>query len=127
MGKNAFHETTGLARLQEALETNDWEDDTDHDDEEDILDAASDNDDGFDGEVGLGDDEAGLRLVSKGEGDGSGSKDLEAGKRGEDGLGMREAILGRNDSYEEEDGTESDGQVEELETMMLKMQAVKGS
>ncbi|KAL8893225.1 MAG: hypothetical protein Q9192_005474 [Flavoplaca navasiana] len=98
-GKNEFGENLGLERLKEALEANEW-----------------------DGTGGLGADELdleeelGLREHEDTE------VDIELERDGV--VGFREAILEGHASEEED--TEGDAQVEELESMMLKMQAIKG-
>ncbi|CAL8574575.1 hypothetical protein XPA_000530 [Xanthoria parietina] len=96
-GKNEFGEKLGLERLQEALEANEW-----------------DGGDFTTDEVDL-ENELGLRR-------GETTVDDVAVER-DDVVGIREAILGQ-DTLEDEDD-EGDAQVEELESMMLKMQAIK--
>ncbi len=98
VGRNEFQETLGLKRLKEALEANEW--------------------DGGDLDAGEIDLEVDLGLRER---DNS-SDDIELER--EDDLGSREAILEQHALVEE--GTEGDAQVEELESMMLKMQAIKG-
>lgn len=109
-GENAFGEKVGGERLREALEANVWDGIAggEGDEEEDI--------DAFEAELRLrGDDDGGLEL------------------------GMREAILKRqstgdkdadtpaeDEGEEDDETTDKDIQVEELESMMLKMQAIKG-
>ncbi|KAI4261414.1 MAG: hypothetical protein L6R42_003390 [Xanthoria sp. 1 TBL-2021] len=97
-GKNEFGEKLGLERLQEALEANEWDG---NDLSEDGIDLEK--------ELGLQDHEN--------------TFDDDFGLERDDVVGFREAILGQ-DALEEED-TEGDAQVEELESMMLKMQAIK--
>ncbi|KAL9637511.1 MAG: hypothetical protein Q9204_001859 [Flavoplaca sp. TL-2023a] len=98
-GKNEFGENLGLERLKEALEANEW-----------------------DGGGGLGADELdleeelGLREHEHTE------DDIEL--EGDGVVGLREAILEGHASEEED--TEGDAQVEELESMMLKMQVIRG-
>ncbi|KAI4279316.1 MAG: hypothetical protein LQ337_000347 [Flavoplaca oasis] len=98
-GKNEFGENVGLERLKEALEANEW-----------------------DGAGGLGADdldleeELGLREHEDTE------DDIELERDGV--VGLHKAILEGHASEEED--TEGDAQVEELESMMLKMQAIKG-
>ncbi|KAA6408692.1 MAG: hypothetical protein FRX48_07774 [Lasallia pustulata] len=106
-----FLELTGLARLKEALETNDWEGD-----DADGL--------GFEG-LDLGEDD----------GDGEGGFEAEVKEVEREMLEMRRAIYesgegreddgveGADEKEEEEEGR--DIQVEELESMMLKMQAIR--
>lgn len=97
-GKNEFGEKLGLERLQEALEANEW----------DGGDFTAD-------EVDL-ENELGLRRDDN-------TVDDIAVER-DDVVGIREAILGQDTLADEDD--EGDAQVEELESMMLKMQAIKG-
>ncbi|KAL8760192.1 MAG: hypothetical protein Q9199_000214 [Rusavskia elegans] len=97
-GKNEFGEKLGLERLQEALEANEW-------DGNDLSEDGTD----LEKELGLQDHEN--------------TFDDDFGLERDDVVGIREAILGQ-DALEEED-TEGDAQVEELESMMLKMQAIK--
>lgn len=97
-GKNEFGEKLGLERLQEALEANEW-DGGDFDADEVDLES----------ELGLRRDET--------------TVDDIAVER-DDVVGIREAILGQDTLDDEDD--EGDAQVEELESMMLKMQAIKG-
>ncbi|KAL8735985.1 MAG: hypothetical protein Q9166_000547 [cf. Caloplaca sp. 2 TL-2023] len=99
-GKNEFGENVGLERLKEALEANEW-------------DGAGLDTDKIDFEAELG-----FR-----EGDVS-SDEIELEK--DDVVGFREAILGGHE-MDKEENTEDDMQVEELESMMLKMQAIKGT
>ncbi|KAL8768892.1 MAG: hypothetical protein Q9209_004946 [Squamulea sp. 1 TL-2023] len=98
-GRNEFGERVGVDRLKEALEANEW-DGGDLDAEE--ID--------FETELGLR------------EGDNS-SNDIELER--DDLVGIREAILEHDGLVAE--NTEDDAQVEELESMMLKLQAIKGS
>ncbi|KAL9012258.1 MAG: hypothetical protein Q9173_002967 [Seirophora scorigena] len=112
-GKNAFGEKVGGERLREALEANVWDAAGGEGDEEDI--------DAFEAELGLrGDDD---------------DERLELGISA-DCAGMREAILKQQvtadkDADTEEEGEEEEGttdkdiEVKELESMMLKMQAIK--
>lgn len=109
-GTNAWSnvlEKTGLARLKEALEANEWSID-------------DEGEEGFDveEELGLGlEEEEGFGVELGGEG-----KEVE----GE----MREPILGsgrdQEDNLKEGTGEGGDEEVRQLERMMLKMQAVKG-
>lgn len=114
-GRNEFGEPVGVERAREALEANDWE-------------AGSEEDD-----WGLDDFEGG---VEDDLGDGV-ERDFgfEFGEEGlrEDMRGMKMAIFGGGGD-QDEDGEEQDGQgrveddeeVEKLQAMMLKMQAVRG-
>ena len=97
-GKNEFAENLGLERLKEALETNEW-----------------------DGGGDLGADELDLEELGLREHENT-EDDVELER--DDVVGLREAILG--DHASEEEDTEGDAQVQELESMMLKMQAIKG-
>lgn len=98
-GKNEFGEKLGLERLKEALEANEW-------DGNDLSEDGTD----LEKELGLQDHED--------------TFDDDIALERDDVVGIREAILGQ-DALEEEE-TEGDAQVEELESMMLKMQAIKG-
>lgn len=98
-GKNEFGERVGFERLKETLEANEW-DGGDLDIEDDI--------DVFETELGLRD----------------GSKPSEGIEVETDAPGMHEAIL----KHDEDGGNEDPGgddQIEELESMMMKMQAIK--
>lgn len=97
-GKNRFGENVGLDRLKEALEANEWDGRIDD----------TQTDDDLENELGLGD-----RKLRDWE------PELET-----DGAGMHDAIL-MHDNKDKAD-IESDMQVQELENMMLKMQAIKG-
>lgn len=106
-GKNEYHERVGGERLKEALESNDW---------------ASD-------ELGGGEELEDFLLREDGEGSETGSlgfgidpKEMEEEMRG-----MKRAIYGGgdDDDQEEEEGKD-DEEVEKLQAMMLKMQAVRG-
>lgn len=112
-GRNEFGEAVGVERAREALEANDWEGGSGE--EEWGLDdfegeAGDDREDGVEGDFEFGIGEEGLR---------------------EDMRGMKRAIYGGG---EEEDGEgeeglhglEDDEEVEKLQAMMLKMQAVRG-
>ncbi|KAL8674995.1 MAG: hypothetical protein Q9168_000589 [Polycauliona sp. 1 TL-2023] len=107
-GKNEFGEKLGLDRLQEALEANEWDGGGDDFD----MDAA-----------GLEEELLGVRREGH---ENVLDDDIELER--DDLVGLREAILGAGDASEEgEEDNENDAQVEELESMMLKMQAIKGS
>ena len=100
-------ERTGLARLKEALEANEW-----------TIDDEGEEGFGIEEELGLGlEEEEGLGVELGGEG-----KEAE----GE----MRKPILGREDDLEDDlrEGAWEGGdeEVRQLERMMLKMHAVKG-
>jgi hypothetical protein len=102
-GKNEFGEPTGMNRIREALETTEW-------------DGA---DDEFDELLGSGD------LVNVGE-DGSGewgAFSVEEAEMNMELLGMKTAVNGGSATEREDEET----QVEELERMMGKLQAIKGT
>ncbi|KAL8803647.1 MAG: hypothetical protein Q9182_003062 [Xanthomendoza sp. 2 TL-2023] len=108
-GKNEFYESTGLERLKEALEAHEWDAGDDFD---------ADGMDDFETSLGLreGDDDTSSESVSIGLG------------REDDRVGLREAMLPRDElgkGGEDGDEKQRDMQVAELETMMIKMQAVK--
>ncbi|KAI4189459.1 MAG: hypothetical protein LQ346_005103 [Caloplaca aetnensis] len=104
-GKNEFGEKVGLERLQETLEANEWD--------EGGGDAVISTDDikDFEADLGLLDDAKGATPTGM---------DL-----GHDFDGMHEAILGRGEEGADDGCSEGDIHVEELESMMLKMQAIK--
>jgi hypothetical protein len=101
-------ELTGIARLKEALEANDWasnEDDFGVDDFDDLEDEES---------MGFGAEAAELEMEM---------------------FGMKRAIYGTRENDEDEDGEKEGGnkddkgeedEVEKLEALMLRMQAVRG-
>ncbi|KAL8970618.1 MAG: hypothetical protein Q9183_001432 [Haloplaca sp. 2 TL-2023] len=101
-GKNDFGENVGLARLKEALEANEW------DAGGVVIDGTEAAD--LEAELGLGNEtsptEPGIDLES-------------------DTTEMHEAILSHGPRNEGGDAR-SDSQVEELESMMFKLQAIKG-
>ncbi|KAL8759920.1 MAG: hypothetical protein Q9184_003480 [Pyrenodesmia sp. 2 TL-2023] len=105
-GKNEFGEKVGLERLQETLEVNEWGGDGGND-----LDAEDDDIKDFEAQLGL-----------RHESEGAAPAGMELGNDFE---GMHEAILGLGEEDEDDVGSEGDIQVEELENMMLKMQAIK--
>ncbi|KAL8951710.1 MAG: hypothetical protein Q9222_002323 [Ikaeria aurantiellina] len=110
-GKNEFGEKVGLERLKEALEANEW-------------DGSGGEEGGLNSDDDYGDFE---REVLEGQ-----DFDTGAGKgkieEHPDAIGMRELILKSDDeSSDSNTRVENDTQVEELETMMLKMQAIKGT
>ena len=106
-GTNEFGEKVGMDRLKEALEATEWE--------------------GGDGGI---EDEGLDEMLGLNEGEILNTEDLEVES---DGPGIREAILGQSNG-KEGDGQEKpsgnlegqEGQTEELEVIMLKMQAIKG-
>ena len=100
-GKNEYKESQGVARLREALEANDWNaNDPDLDDFDGIVD-----DFGEDDEESLG--------------FGIDPKDME-----EEMSGIKEAIY--EGSRRAEEDADHDKEVEKLQAMMSKMQAVRG-
>lgn len=98
----------GLDRLKEALESNDWEGED--------LEASVDIDD-FEDDAESDDD-----------GEGSLSFGIDRDEMEEDMKGMKQAIYGGTISGGEldKDEVEQDQEVEKLQAMMLKMQAVRG-
>lgn len=94
----------GVARLKEALETNDWEG---GDNNGDDINPEDFDDDEDEGSVGFGID----------------PKELEGEM-----VGMKQAIYGGTMGEDEGGGGEAEGdlEVEQLQAMMLKMQAVRG-
>jgi hypothetical protein len=99
-------EPMGIDRLKEALEANDWEGED--------LDAAVDLDDIEDGE--------------ESEGEGSLDFGINRDEMEEEMRGMKQAIYGGTISGGDidRDEVEQDEEVEKLQAMMLKMQAVRG-
>ncbi|KAF2103883.1 hypothetical protein NA57DRAFT_70093 [Rhizodiscina lignyota] len=103
-GRNEYGEPVGIERIKEALSTNEWAAEADDDDVEEAL-----------AELGLDED-----------GDFNGSFAAEEVEINMEFMGMKEAIYGEDG---EPSGTVDDdqaAQVEELERMMVRMQAVKG-
>jgi hypothetical protein len=96
----------GLERLKEALETNEW-----------------DGDDGSEGNLNLEDFEA-----DDDETEGSIGFGIDPAEMEEEMAGMKQAIYssgaGREDEIEDESA--GDKEIEQLQAMMLKMQAVRG-
>lgn len=97
-------EPMGMERLKEALEANDWEG---NDELGDAIDLEAFDDDSDAGSIGFGLD----------------AKDREEMER--EMRGMKQAIYGGGDGEDEEEDP-SDKDVEDLQAMMLKMQAVRG-
>jgi hypothetical protein len=95
----------GIERLKEALEANDWEGNDELGD--DINPEDFDDEIGSEGEVGFGIDPAEMQDEMK---------------------GMKQAIYGSGIGGDDEmgEGTEQDEEVEKLQAMMLRMQAVRG-
>lgn len=104
-GRNEFHERVGGERVREALESNDWVSD----------------------EVG---EEGGLEefLLKDDEGSEVGSLGfgIDPEEMEEEMRGMKRAIYGGGDVEEEGEEGKDDDEVEKLQAMMLKMQAVRG-
>lgn len=102
---NVSIEPMGLERLKEALEANEW-DGGDDADEEPILDVLGEDNEEAEGSIGF---------------------DIDAAEMEEEMAGMKRAIYGGSLGLEEEGGeTDQDQEVEKLQAMMLKMQAVRG-
>ena len=101
-GKNDFGEYTGLARLKEALEANEW------DAGGEVIDGTEAAD--LDAELGLGNETS---STAPGMG-------LE-----NDTTEMHEAILS-HEPGNEGGNVRNDNQIEEVESMMFKLQAIKG-
>jgi hypothetical protein len=95
----------GIERLKEALEANDWEGNDELGD--DINPEDFDDEIGSEGEVEFGIDPAEMEDEMK---------------------GMKQAIYGSGIGGDDEigEGTEQDEEVEKLQAMMLRMQAVRG-
>jgi len=92
-----------MERLKEALEANDWE-------------ASEELDDlGFEDFDGDGDDADSLGFG------------IEAAEMEMEMFGMKQAIYGGTQDKEEADEGERDEDVEQLQAMMLKLQAVRGT
>ena len=102
-------EPMGVERLKEALEANDWEGDND------LAEGLNPEDFDIDDDFGS-------------EGEGSTGFGIEATEMEMEMFGMKQAIYGGalNETGENEQETEPDQEVEKLQSMMLKMQAVKG-
>lgn len=95
----------GIERLKEALEANDWAGDDDFD-AADALDELNeaDHDEDDEGSIGF---------------------DIDPGELESEMKGMKQAIFSGGVDLEE--GEEDDDEVEKLQGMMLKLQAVKGT
>lgn len=93
----------GIERLREALETNDWESN----------------------ELG---EELSLEDLEDGDEEGEGSIEfgIEAAEMEVEMFGMKQAIYGGNNGEEMDDEEGQDEEVEQLQAMMLRMQAVRG-
>jgi hypothetical protein len=99
-----FVEPIGLERLKEALESNDWEGANQLGEDFTLDDLDDDEDEDGEGSIGF---------------------DIDPAEMEEEMAGMKRAIYGGGLGLEE-DETEQDEEVEKLQTMMLKMQAVRG-
>ena len=100
-----FLEPMGIERLKEALEANDWDGGDDLGDDINPEDF-EDDDEEAEGSIGFG---------------------IEAAEMEAEMFGMKQAIYGgRIGEDEDVDDTEGDKEVEQLQEMMLKMQAVRG-
>lgn len=100
-GKNTFGEKVGMERLQEVLEANEW------DGGGETL-----EDDGTLEDLGLE--------------EGENYDNLNGIDIGSDNLEIREAMLTRGDRGEIAEGASQDVQLEDLEHLVVKMQAIKG-
>jgi len=94
----------GIERLKEALEANDWEGGDDLGDELNLEDFEIEEEDD-EGSLGFGIDPA----------------EMEGEM-----FGMKQAIYGGGDEEEGAEEPEGDKEVEQLQAMMLRMQAVRG-
>lgn len=95
----------GIERLKEALQANDWDGGDDLGDDINPEDFEH-SDDEAEGSIGFG---------------------IEAAEMEAEMFGMKQAIYGdRTGEDEDVDDTEGDKEVEQLQEMMLKMQAVRG-
>lgn len=110
-------EKTGLPRLLEALEANDWSPDQDGDPNNDDRDIDSDFDSFLDtieeSEAGLGNSKSGVTLSQE--------PNVRASL-----LEEQQTSQIEQDEHGEGEGEGEESQVQELEAMVLKMQAVKG-
>ncbi|KAG4426326.1 hypothetical protein IFR04_000509 [Cadophora malorum] len=102
-GRNEYSEPMGMERLKEALEANDWEGNDELGEAIDLDGLENESDDA--GSIGFG-----LDAADKAE--------MEKEMRG-----MKQAIYGGDDDGGEEEPNDQD--VEELQALMLKMQAVR--
>lgn len=100
-GKNTFGEKVGMERLQEVLEANEW-----------------------DGGVENLEDDGTLEDLGLEEGDDYGN--LDGIDKGKDNFEIREAMLTGGDGGETAEGESQDVQLEDLEHLVVKMQAIKG-
>jgi hypothetical protein len=98
----------GIERLREALETNDWE-------SNELGEGISPEDFGDEDEV-----------EGEGEGEGSVGFGIEAAEIEMEMFGMKQAIYAGGNEEENDDEEYQDEGVEQLQAMMLRMQAVRG-
>jgi hypothetical protein len=100
-------EFVGVERLKEALETNEWDGNDDVGGEVDLDELEADDDEKGEGSLGFG---------------------IDPTEMEEEMSGMKQAIYGGWDGEEDEIGDEAAGdkEIEQLQAMMLKMQAVRG-
>jgi len=94
----------GIERLREALEANDWESN----------------------ELGEGISPEDFGDGDEGEGEGSVGFGIEAAETEMEIFGMKQAIYGGSHEEENDDEEYQDEGVEQLQAMMLRMQAVRG-
>ncbi|KAH6680732.1 hypothetical protein B0J14DRAFT_579261 [Halenospora varia] len=105
-GRNEYSEPMGIERLKQALETNDW---AGNDDDLDPTSALE--------ELGLGEDD---------DDEGSLGFGIDLSEMEEEMKGMKQAIYGGGMGLEDNENAEDDDdEVEKLQAMMLKMQAVR--
>jgi hypothetical protein len=99
-------ELMGVERLKEALEANEWDGDDDLDDEVNLDDFEADDDEA-EGSIGFG---------------------IGAAETRDEMAGMKRAIYsgGADEEDEIDDEPAGDKEIEQLQAMMLKMQAVRG-
>lgn len=94
----------GIERLREALEANDWESN----------------------ELGEGISPEDFGDEDEGAGEGSIGFGIEAAEMEMEMFGMKQAIYGGGNEEENDDEEDQDEGVEQLQAMMLRMQAVRG-
>ena len=99
-----YSEPMGIERLKEALETNDWE--NNELGEGISLKDLDEEDEGGEGSIGFG---------------------IEAAEMEMEMFGMKQAIYGGGNEEEINDEEGQDEDVEQLQAMMLRMQAVRGA
>lgn len=94
----------GIERLREALEANDWESN----------------------ELGEGINPEDFENDDDGEGGGSIGFGIEVAEMEMEMFGMKQAVYGGDNAEQNEDEEGQDEEVEQLQAMMLRMQAVRG-